>query len=219
MKGKPISRISRRGLILSPTLFRFLKGVSRLFRWGLFWPHRFSWDEKWQLGENLSWAKGGGPKTPHRWRIVQSFNSERINPMCRTKLLPRYLEKRPFRCCSKTQIQVLSNLRLWVSSLKESTNINNSSMHPCIHSRMWNPKSRNLCQLQRCMCPSGPHCAVLVAHVEQGKGTTSSPTQSWHRPLWLCADDKRREEVLVLAQATTWILNCYLLLKQQRGEN
>ena len=103
MKGKPISRISRRGLILSPTLFRFLKGVSRLFRRGLFWPHRFSWDEKWQLGENLSWAKGGGPKTPHRWRIVQSFNSERINPMCRTKLLPRYLEMCPYRCCSKNK--------------------------------------------------------------------------------------------------------------------
>ena len=103
MKGKPISRISRRGLILSPTLFRFLKGVSRLFRRGLFWPHRFSWDEKWQLGENLSWAKGGGPKTPHRWRIVQSFNSERINPMCRTKLLLRYLEMCPFRCCSKNK--------------------------------------------------------------------------------------------------------------------
>ena len=176
MKGKPISRISRRGLILSPTLFRFLKGVSRLFRRGLFWPHRFSWDEKWQLGENLSWAKGGGPKTPHRWRIVQSFNSERINPMCRTKLLPRYLEMCPFRCCSKNKNTSSIDLRLWVSSSKESTNINNSSLHTCMHSRMWNPKSRNLCQLWRCMCASGPHCAVLVAHVEQGKGTTSSPT-------------------------------------------
>ena len=46
MKGQPISRISRRGVILSTSPFRFLKGVSRISERGLFWPHRFSWDEK-----------------------------------------------------------------------------------------------------------------------------------------------------------------------------
>ena len=84
MKVEPISRISRGGLILSTSPFRSQRSFTDFSMGFILAPSLFfGWKVAitWKSVVEEAW-------TPHRWRIVQSFNSERINPMCRPNYCP-----------------------------------------------------------------------------------------------------------------------------------